>query len=135
MNAIKTIQVIFILCRHDDGQQVKGDSGSSIRIWARKLNSSRDPLAGFRKAEEEEKLRARQRAEEEEQTRIRAQEAEQARVREKKRLMPGKRLKKSSELDSEPKKNDGQELQKSNRLDGKLIRNSKPEGVLKNSNR
>ena len=68
-------------CRHDDGQQVNGDSGSSIRTWARKLDSSRDPLAGVRKAEEEEKQRAQQRAQEEEQARIQAVEEEQAMFR------------------------------------------------------
>lgn len=67
-------------CRQDGGQQVNGDSGSSIRSWARKLDSSRDPLAAVRKAEEEEKQRAQERAREEEQARIQAQEAEQARV-------------------------------------------------------
>ncbi|KAL3132833.1 hypothetical protein ABBQ38_006758 [Trebouxia sp. C0009 RCD-2024] len=66
--------------RQDGGQQVNGDSGSSIRSWARKLDSSRDPLAAVRKAEEEEKQRAQERAREEEQARIQAQEAEQARV-------------------------------------------------------
>ena len=69
------------MCRHDDGQQVNGDSGSSVRTWARKLDSSRDPLAGVRKAEEEERQRAQLRAQHEEQARIQAAEDEQARFR------------------------------------------------------
>ena len=77
----RPVSVRLCECRQDNGQQVNGDSGSSIRTWARKLDSTRDPLAAVRKAEEEEKQLAQQRAQEEDQARLRAQEEEQARIR------------------------------------------------------
>ena len=56
---------------------MNGDSGSSIRSWARKVETVKDPLAAVRQAEEEERLQA----EEEEQARLKAQQEQQARVR------------------------------------------------------
>ena len=67
--------------RHEDGQQMNGESGSSIRSWARKLDTSNDPLSAVRKAEEEERQQAQRRAQEEEQERLQAQEEEEIRFR------------------------------------------------------
>ncbi|DBA70289.1 TPA: hypothetical protein ACH3X2_011717 [Trebouxia sp. C0005] len=67
--------------RHEDGQQMNGESGSSIRSWARKLDTSNDPLLAVRKAEEEERQQAQRRAQEEEQERLKAQEEEEMRFR------------------------------------------------------
>ena len=78
---VQSLHIMLHDCRRDSDQQVNGDSGASIRTWARKLDSTRDPAAAVRKAEEEEKQRVQQRAREEEQARLQAQEAEQARVR------------------------------------------------------
>ena len=69
-------------CRQDSGQQqMNGESVPPIRSWARKLDSSRDPQAAIRKAEEEERLKKLQRAQEEERRRFQAEEEEQARLK------------------------------------------------------
>jgi len=57
---------LLFWCRHEDGQQLNGKSGSSIRSWARKLDASNDTLAAVKKAEEEEGQQAQLRAQEEE---------------------------------------------------------------------
>ncbi|KAL0019458.1 hypothetical protein WJX77_004963 [Trebouxia sp. C0004] len=67
--------------RHEDGQQSNGESGSSIRSWARKLDTTNDPLTAVRKAEEEERQQAQRRAQEEEQQRLQAQQEEEVKFR------------------------------------------------------
>lgn len=123
--------------RHEDGQQMNGESGSSIRSWARKLDTSNDPLSAVRKAEEEERQQAQRRAQEEEQERLQAQEEEevrfrvqqeqQARLRAEEGNKPDAVLKKSSRLCSK--------LRKSSKCGAGMRNSSLLIGVLKKSNR